>query len=85
MSRDALALVSSAVFAVALLLAAFFGALVTAFLGAPGALGFAAAGPLRLVGEGRAGEADGGYDVLCLSGRGDKDLATVTQMLGDKL
>jgi len=33
-----------------------------------------------LLGEGRVGEADGGYDVLCLSGRGDKDLAEVLGM-----
>jgi tryptophan synthase beta chain len=33
-----------------------------------------------LLGEGRIGEGDGGYDVLCLSGRGDKDLAEVLGM-----
>ncbi|MBN8869757.1 MAG: tryptophan synthase subunit beta [Solirubrobacterales bacterium] len=33
-----------------------------------------------LLGEGRVGEGDGGYDVLCLSGRGDKDLAEVLGM-----
>jgi tryptophan synthase beta chain len=33
-----------------------------------------------LLGEGRVGEPDGGYDVLCLSGRGDKDLAEVLGM-----
>ena len=33
-----------------------------------------------LLGEGRTGDADGGYDVVCLSGRGDKDLAEVLGM-----
>jgi tryptophan synthase beta chain len=33
-----------------------------------------------LLEEGRIGEGDGGYDVLCLSGRGDKDLAEVLGM-----
>ncbi len=30
-----------------------------------------------LLGEGKIGDADGNYDVLCLSGRGDKDVAEV--------
>ncbi|MCB0861748.1 MAG: tryptophan synthase subunit beta [Solirubrobacterales bacterium] len=30
-----------------------------------------------ILGEGKVGDSDGNYDVLCLSGRGDKDLAEV--------
>ena len=33
-----------------------------------------------LLGEGKVGDGDGNYDVLCLSGRGDKDLAEVLGM-----
>ena len=33
-----------------------------------------------LLGEGKTGDLDGGYDVVCLSGRGDKDLAEVLGM-----